>query len=451
MLLVRMVAFISGVLLLIMAVGAQTMHIDREDAYWMIVASDKLWLMMGDGTRQGFLHANRYSYGEEFWWSPNSQWMLHSNAIGSSDFYSVNIATPQKEYVLHSGSFGGPSIPAFSSDSQWVLYTVNNQYILYQSRLDGTEKVKIADDPECICYYGWTEHRSAYYMDSGFNTGSIRLLSDNAVEPIRGGPDYTQLDTGEHGSFIVYSRDGIFRMKQEDGHFVPQLLTEDYVVYETIGYLSTNWILFRGRDSTEDNSQSAIYRIRPNGSLVEKVLDADQYRGELNWSQDGEWLYFQSPYGYVRKNIGGYLTEVIFARYAVPYLEPIWTTDYQWLVFVADFGDGMHLYKMNANDGESALLFRMPSHSDPKYQFSSSETWIHLNYQDVQVLYNEYLHVRIRLSDGKVETLPDGQLINLSPQFVMMEGDLTPLWMGMGLMAVSGGLMLVEIFRGIKG
>ena len=73
-------------------------------------------------------------------------------------------------------------------------------------------------------------------------------------------------------------------------------------------------------------------------------------------------------------------------------------------------------------------------------QTSSNSVWVHVNSINPSDQ-TEVFHCRVRISDGHVEVLPNGVLMNLSPQFTMLAGDGTPIWYGIGLVLGALGMM----------
>lgn len=449
--LLRIGGLIGGALLLIMVIGTQTIRIDREDAYWMIVESDGLQLMTGSGELHGSLDATIFDRDERIWWSPDGQWMLHYYQIGG--LRSVNITQPEVEYQIEDTTNSATELttPLFSPDGRWVLFSTYRYPFLFRSRPDGRDKEVVDAHSECICYYGWTENGQIESIANGTIKGELRRVSENKLRVIRFGPEFDELETPHNQLLIGYNLSGIYWLTEVDSNQVESIrITPDgYRNYQPLAYLETDWILYRASPLVGENRDPVIFKIRPDGTDLEMVLDNDQYKWRLNWSADGKWLYFWSSEGwYVRTGLDEDVTELVFSDKNI---YPVWTSDHEWLLFGQDEGEETHFYKMHSNGGEPIHLFQLPNHIDLVIRLSDSNEWIHINYPIDPYQAGGYVHQRIRFSDGKVEPLPDGKLVNLSPQFMMMESDLTPLWVGLGLMAVSVGLMLVEVYRVMRG
>ena len=97
--------------------------------------------------------------------------------------------------------------------------------------------------------------------------------------------------------------------------------------------------------------------------------------------------------------------------------------------------------------GDPVLLYRLPIDDDLQYQLAPNDQWIHINTVDWQSQPERHVHVRIRLSDGSVEYLPDGRLVNVSPQFVMLEGEGTALGYGVFMVLAALGMMGIRVRR----
>ena len=362
-LMLRVGGLIGGMLLVVMAVGAQQLRPDPEDAYWVIVRDgDTLQLMMGDGSGRRLLDETVLAFhGERIWWSRDSQWMLHYYNQYGAGLRSVNVNQPDEEYQIDPGDVNGMGPPLFSPNGRWIIFEVPYRYpVLYRSRLDGSEKEQIRQEMECICFYGWTEHGQIRSMGNWGGEGELLPAGDNSIKGRGFGPQFEELETDEPNLLIGHNPDGIFQLSLWGGIVVEaEQLTPEGYRYTVLDYLPSGWILFTlgsYPNRPEGEYESGVYKIRPDGSQMEKLLEVDINSQYFNWSADGQWIYYASPYGYARKKIDGYLTQVLFARSVIPYGVPVWTSDHEWLVFTADIGDGMQLYKMRSNGGRSSVV-----------------------------------------------------------------------------------------------
>ena len=127
------------------------------------------------------------------------------------------------------------------------------------------------------------------------------------------------------------------------------------------GWLPTDWIICTHRTG---DSESVLYKLRPDGSELSVLLESSIGLGGSLWSENGEWMYFESRDGLMRININSLKTEMVLENNSYRY--PIMTDDHRWLIIGGDFGEGEGIYKINLNRGTFERLYLLPEQNNPR-------------------------------------------------------------------------------------
>ena len=124
-----------------------------------------------------------------------------------------------------------------------------------------------------------------------------------------------------------------------------QKLTEGYLDYDPVWSPDGQWIVF----TSERNGSADLYRMRPDGSGLERLTDDPAYDDQATLSPDGNRIAFVTTRAEGKANL--WILD-LKSRQATPLtsgaggdFRPAWSPDGQWITFSSDRGSSMEFAK----------------------------------------------------------------------------------------------------------
>ena len=124
-----------------------------------------------------------------------------------------------------------------------------------------------------------------------------------------------------------------------------QKLTEGYLDYNPVWSPDGQWIVF----TSERNGSADLYRMRPDGSGLERLTDDPAYDDQATLSPDGNRIAFVTTRAEGKANL--WILD-LKTRQATPLtsgaggdFRPAWSPDGQWITFSSDRGSSMEFAK----------------------------------------------------------------------------------------------------------
>jgi len=247
--------------------------------------------------------------GEDYFpvWSPDGQSIaFYSEETGSDEVFVVNADGSDQHQVSQGGGYG----PSWSPDGEWIAYTCTEGLCVV--RRDGSESHVISGDSgagfphwspdgEWIAYLKPRSKRGDDFWVFG------RMRSDGADMQDFSREDGIDAYDNPGLAFCVYGQpcmnwspdsqylvisgneayDGLSMINIQDNTIqrLPGLGT--YPVWSPDG----EWIAFVGQ--FEDTHESCIYRIRPDGTDLQRLTEEIRLQGSFaSWSPDSAWIVF---------------------------------------------------------------------------------------------------------------------------------------------------------------
>lgn len=217
--------------------------------------------------------------------------------ITGRDFYSMDVYGKNKVMLEHQ------YVELVGTDSDWIYYIENGQKNsgsakAYKAKFDGSEKTLLLEneiksgelDGDYIYYqYGMKVHKR---NKDGSN--DITIAEQYGMK--------TKYDIKVDGDWVYYIgchteednyKNNLYRVKK-DG-------TEDQLVTDQCVSLLDSidgWVYFT---SDDEYNTSTIYRIKGDGSNVEKVASIKGIKTGMNYKVQGEYIYFIGTSNYLYK------------------------------------------------------------------------------------------------------------------------------------------------------
>jgi Tol biopolymer transport system component len=212
------------------------------------------------------LNCNPYSIDSMPVWSPDSRMIAFSSnesAPGGASFpiYVSPAESCQPTRLLPAGK--GGKLAGWSPDGEWLLFLAGWKGPLHRMRADGSAITLLAADEE-IYHASWSPD-GAWIAYETTRDGRRQIYR---IRPDGGDPLQLTAIAGADNDSLAWSPDG-------------------------------RWLAFRslrqiGVDerSGRQRFESAIYRVRPDGSELALISGAGDH--QPSWSPDGQWLAFVS-------------------------------------------------------------------------------------------------------------------------------------------------------------
>jgi Tol biopolymer transport system component len=245
--------------------------------------------------------------------SSDYQWMTWRRWGYALDSHVIRLDTGEVRDLPASVSI----TPIWSPDSQWLLYITreNEREEIYRERPDGSVVQRVTPQP-AHSYSMWSdpEEKWLYIDEAGQNLYRVRfdqleselqLVAELsgwfapygwAPESVPGGP-WLYFE----GSSQCCDSGDIYRLNPETREVQP--LTDDPAAYSNLFWSPEDmpggpWLYFLSNRNNVQNSEYTIFRMRPDGSELERVTDQPADYDRLFWSPEdiagGPWLYFLS-------------------------------------------------------------------------------------------------------------------------------------------------------------
>lgn len=300
-----------------------------------------------------------------FWsFSPDHAWIVYRvvNLEVEGDFklYRMRLDGTQRQLLTpHEGSFRAI---AWSPDGNWLVFEdLKAEGAIYRMRPDGSQRQRLAETSDTIL--GWSPDGQWLVFSA---------VRDEQMHIYRVAPDGSQLTELTPGfrriEQLVWSPDGawlyfvavrsLYRVALVGG--TPELVT-DYAGFNTVASFSSDgqWIVFYQREST----CLVLYRMRPDGSDLQRLLPEMQWHAFVAWSPNSEWLYFRGGLDHVdtdfyRIHPDGTSLERLTTNHDERKSFAAWSPDKQWFVYIERDG---YLYKMGP-DGSAAQQLTAGGH-----------------------------------------------------------------------------------------
>lgn len=147
--------------------------------------------------------------------------------------------------------------------------------------------------------------------------------------------------------------------------------------------LDRQWVILNATDNGTPQPTAQLYRVRPDGDGQQAITSKTSAVKILNWSPNGEWLYFAAvPLGNSISTInrvhvdGSQEATLLQLRNFPRFFE--WTKDGEWAYFAAQSLDytGIRLYRMSAIGQDIAVLTQSADFS-PAPLWSADGEWLY--------------------------------------------------------------------------
>lgn len=186
----------------------------------------------------------------------------------------------------------------------------------------------------------------------------------------------------------------LFRMLSDGTNILP--ITQTNEEFNRVSFLSLSpdreWILFSPVVFTLQGiwRERDIYRVRLNGTEMQRMTEGQFHPQVMTWSLDGAWFYFTSCLqvesslsncGLYRQNINGNDLQRLVEEQVWVLPSPAWSLDGEWLYYQTktDF------YRMRGDGSDIQNLTNTPLDGEEFQSWSPDREWIYfsINLQDL--------------------------------------------------------------------
>lgn len=296
---------------------------------------------------------------------PENHWLVYLRHMGldGSQLYIMSPDGSQKVWISHTDILSNNGTNVYFG-SGWVLFCENGQ--LYQTRSDGKMKNLLSDVP-CHEFRGLSpDGKWVYFYKAITPTGPFRLFR------MRLNGEQRQLvfenRIGQGLRLQTWSPDGewlylgisaspgqdyrkLARLRPDGSDF--QLLVNESRVASVSGWSpDKQWLILSYFWDTE---MAGLYRIRPDGTLFEKLTD-EPASNVVGWSSDGEWLIYYEQYRLMQLNLRT-REQRPFSIRSITSGRPTLSPDGQWIAYETysneagtnpgDFGPDWHVISLD--------------------------------------------------------------------------------------------------------
>lgn len=356
-------------------------------------------------------------------WSPDGTWLLFTvpDEDQRDDLYRLDLAT-QQFYPLTTDP-AREDFAGWSPDGEWLYfyrwYTPLNSH-LYRIRPDGSEAQNLTPELESVFIEDWSPDGAWLILNvkNGSNGDLYRMHPD--------GSDLQQ---------IVPSLDLVreYHVNLDQA----QTPIPGYARLESWS-LDGEWLIF----SIYYPFYTDLFRVRPDGSQLERLTDGETSETFQGWSPDGAWLIYEQERDLYQLNMATLARELVTDGQNSAYIG--WSPEGVWLLFTEESLDATgenilrQIYRTRL-DGAAPETLVLPMNVVNVLDWSPDGTWLYLHVDE-----NGTLPARLNWQTGAFERLSETPI---EGYFAGFSGDgnwlLYPTGTGISLLAADGSRFLL--------
>lgn len=190
--------------------------------------------------------------------------------------------------------------------------------------------------------------------------------------------------------------------------------------------------------SNRGNSTFELYRMKADGSGVQRVLPERGESGEMSWSPDGSKVLFTAARG--GKQLGVYVTHLVDGKTqlltddAHASNSPVWSPDGSTIAFVSSRDGSRRVYLMDADGQHQRRLTRSTTDDEISPQFSPDGRQVAYVASNAQILAPRVAVADLRNGQSRLISSYDKRAIEAEPRwspdgsqllFLLVEGQTT--------------------------
>lgn len=365
--LVRISAFVGGIMLLIVGIGGVILRQEPSEAYWMITQVyseeapyNRCYLTSPNGRVHRYLE---YVSQHAITWcprqfSPDNQWLYY---FEERDLGRIRLNEEEHHLIIRNSSdLSNAHKIIHTPDGELILAVseVDGEAAIFRSSLDGRDVFQITPTYDANIVFSvspnnqWILYEVRPKIPNGRTQPVFVRIDGSNLRQIRQYLTWQWSPDGEW--YIVRMDDRLWRMRPDGTQLEP--ITPTGYFFREIRWLSEDWIL--GCHYWANGLTGNLYRMRPDGSDLGQMYGLGFHSCNYVATKDRRWIYTNRG-GLYRIEVETRKLTLVTHRVVSPSLL---SADDRWILYNVETSEHpRQLWAMKTDDSEQHLLFEYPA------------------------------------------------------------------------------------------